>query len=212
MSASRTGIWLAAALLCATATAVAFFYIDVPAANFFHGLGWSRAFRAPLLRLPLLIVVAGVAFVSAGIRGLRGRSYGAETETVILVMLSLALALCINEFVLKAAFARPTPHIFFRTGHFLFRQMRDIRRSSFPSGHAAQILAVTSVLWNRHPATRIVCVMAVFAAFAIMLLGGWHFVSDLIAGSFVGAFCAAMVMALWDSRPAASGQIGRKSL
>jgi membrane-associated phospholipid phosphatase len=57
---------------------------------------------------------------------------------------------------------------------------------SFPSGHMARTLGFVAVLWIAYPRWRWACAAA-SAAIAAGLLGmNYHFVSDVIAGSFVG--------------------------
>lgn len=74
------------------------------------------------------------------------------------------------------------------------------RYASFPSGHSAVTCAVISVLWNLYPNLRAVYLIVVFAV-AIGLIGAnYHFLSDVIAGSFVGVSTGWMATALWQAR------------
>jgi membrane-associated phospholipid phosphatase len=62
---------------------------------------------------------------------------------------------------------------------------------SFPSGHAARTLALAAILWIAYPRWRWACVLASLVE-AVALVGmNYHFVSDVIAGGFVGAIVAA---------------------
>jgi membrane-associated phospholipid phosphatase len=36
----------------------------------------------------------------------------------------------------------------------------------------------------------------------VLVLGNWHFVSDVIAGGYLGCLGAFMITMLWQSRPA----------
>ncbi|HSC61140.1 MAG TPA: phosphatase PAP2 family protein, partial [Rhizomicrobium sp.] len=165
--------------VCAFATAIAFVFVDVPVANFFHEFPWARAMRIREFRIPVLIACLGFAFLFVGLRSFGGRPLDSTSETIVLAALALALTMSINEFVMKPIFGRPTPHNFFKTGHSFFGWMRDVRKSSFPSGHAAQMAAVGTVLWAKYPRWRIAVVLTVIFLCAIMVVGGWHFVSDL---------------------------------
>jgi membrane-associated phospholipid phosphatase len=61
---------------------------------------------------------------------------------------------------------------------------------SFPSGHAARTLALAATLWVAYPRWRWACGLASVAE-AVALVGmNYHFVSDVIAGGFVGAIVA----------------------
>jgi membrane-associated phospholipid phosphatase len=71
--------------------------------------------------------------------------------------------------------------------------------TSFSSGHMARTLGVASVVWIAYPRWRWLCVVSSLAI-AIALLGmNYHFVGDVIAGSFDGAIIGAYV-ARWCLR------------
>ena len=58
---------------------------------------------------------------------------------------------------------------------------------SFPSGHATRTLALAAVVWIAYPRWRWASVLASVAE-AVALIGmNYHFVSDVIAGGFVGS-------------------------
>lgn|SRR5262249_43550388 len=58
--------------------------------------------------------------------------------------------------------------------------------ASFPSGHTAVTCAVIAVLWVYCPAWRVLCVHAVLGVDVGLIGANYHFLSDLIAGGFVG--------------------------
>src|SRR5262249_37831363 len=58
--------------------------------------------------------------------------------------------------------------------------------ASFPSGHAAAICSVMTVLWWSYPSWRAIYV-ACAATVAVGLIGAnYHFLSDILSGGFVG--------------------------
>ena len=57
---------------------------------------------------------------------------------------------------------------------------------SFPSGHAAVVAAVMSVLWILYPRLRLLCALCIVAADVGLIILNLHFLSDVIVGSFVG--------------------------
>ena len=68
---------------------------------------------------------------------------------------------------------------------------------SFPSGHAAVIAAVMSVLWILHPRLRGLWAICVIAADIGLVAMNIHFLSDVVAGSFVGVSTGLFTVAAW---------------
>jgi membrane-associated phospholipid phosphatase len=72
--------------------------------------------------------------------------------------------------------------------------------ASFPSGHMAATCAVVSVLWIMVPKWRPFYALIVLAVAAGLVGANYHFLSDVIAGGFVGASTGWMTVALWQAR------------
>jgi membrane-associated phospholipid phosphatase len=79
-----------------------------------------------------------------------------------------------------------------RNGAYGFHPFHSgVAYASFPSGHTARTLAVAAVVWIAYPGWRSACVVAAFAEAGSLLAMNYHFVSDVIAGAFVGAVVGA---------------------
>jgi membrane-associated phospholipid phosphatase len=63
-------------------------------------------------------------------------------------------------------------------------------RGSFPSGHAARILGFAGVWWIAMPRGRVLYAIVCLPMLASLVAMNYHFVSDVIAGSVVGAVVA----------------------
>lgn len=74
---------------------------------------------------------------------------------------------------------------------------------SFPSGHAAAIFAIMSIIWIVYPKWRWLCFISCTAIIYLLLLLNYHFVSDIIAGAFLGAITGTYTVYLFvlDKRP-----------
>jgi membrane-associated phospholipid phosphatase len=71
--------------------------------------------------------------------------------------------------------------------------------ASFPSGHTAVTCGVISVLWILYPKFR-PFYAAVVLAVAVGLIGAdYHFLSDVLAGGFVGTSVGWMTVVLWQA-------------
>jgi len=57
---------------------------------------------------------------------------------------------------------------------------------SFPSGHAAAVFAAMSIIWIVYPKWRGFCVISCVAVMSCLLIFNYHFLSDVIAGAFLG--------------------------
>jgi membrane-associated phospholipid phosphatase len=94
----------------------------------------------------------------------------------------------IAAIVVKLTVARYRPKLFFEKGLYGFDFFNGgYEYNSFPSGHAATIFslaAAMSLFWPKHRAYFFVVAFAV-ALSRIILTS--HFVSDVIAGAFIGA-------------------------
>lgn len=67
---------------------------------------------------------------------------------------------------------------------------------SFPSGHAARILGFVSVWWIAVPRTRVFCVAASAPMLVSLVAMNYHFVGDVVAGSFLGGIVGAIAARL----------------
>ncbi|MBC8094607.1 MAG: phosphatase PAP2 family protein, partial [Akkermansiaceae bacterium] len=96
------------------------------------------------------------------------------------------LAYLLNR-LLKIFFGRLTPSIAAHTGvadsfHFL----QGDSHSSFPSGHMALVGAFFGVLLHFSPSSRGILLPLFFVLGAVLVLGNWHYLSDVIAGGMLG--------------------------
>jgi membrane-associated phospholipid phosphatase len=68
---------------------------------------------------------------------------------------------------------------------------------SFPSGHLSLTCAIVSVLWIMYPAFRPFYAAVVLAVVVGLVGANYHFLSDIIAGGFVGTSTGWMMTAFW---------------
>ena len=77
-------------------------------------------------------------------------------------------------------------------------------RGSFPSGHAARILGFAGVWWIAVPRGRVLYALVCLPMLASLVAMNYHFVSDVIAGSVVGAVVASYAARFADLDAVAS--------
>jgi membrane-associated phospholipid phosphatase len=68
---------------------------------------------------------------------------------------------------------------------------------SFPSGHAAVAAAVLSVSWILYPKLRVPWAIGVVSADVGIVAVNVHFLSDVVAGSFVGISTRLFTIVMW---------------
>jgi membrane-associated phospholipid phosphatase len=201
MGAKTLRRWLAAAIAVTVFVLFSIHFVDRPLARLlarFHM--YQGVLVSPQVHIPVLIVLASFA-VLLGARSLSARErFPKWAVAAVLAGLALAWSLCLTEFVLKPLFGRAFPSDYLQYGQyaFLWFQYSDAYRS-FPSGHADQAMAIASVLWGFYPRWRWIYVVALAGLAGALLLGEWHFLSDLVAGGFIGAAAGALMMQIWKS-------------
>jgi len=67
---------------------------------------------------------------------------------------------------------------------------------SFPSGHTGRITAPVAVAWQALPRWRALCVLPLALVVAGLLISDFHFISDCIAGIYLGIACAWAAMSV----------------
>ena len=113
---------------------------------------------------------------------------------------------------LKNAFGRTWPeswmgpHIsFIRDGAYGFNPFHGgPAYTDFPSGHMTVVCAVVSVLWFCYPKFRPLYILCALVTATLLVVTNFHFVSDLIAGTFLGISVGWITMAMWRAGVEAS--------
>jgi membrane-associated phospholipid phosphatase len=200
-----------AALLCAVLVGATVALIDRPFASWAHErlagqrFGWFSVSYAGhslrfgpfgLMAIPAEVLgrLAALAFVVLAISASAGWRAGIRGRIVLALCLSVFASMEITG-LLKEAFGRTWPESWLgdnpswiRDGVFGFFPIHGGPGwASFPSGHTAMITAPAAILWQVCPGLRMLWGVLVAIVVAGLILGNYHFVSDTIAGLFVGA-------------------------
>jgi membrane-associated phospholipid phosphatase len=186
--------WTISLVTTAIAVSVSYLWLDIPIATFAHSaMTHTRVYYALTLLPEPLVPASLVALFALGLWALAGKRLSRPFRIVLLCSVSLIVAeVAKNE--LKYVFGRTWPETWtngnpslMHDGVYGFNFFHGgAGYASFPSGHTAAACAVVSVLWICYPRFRLVYAAAV-AAVVIGLIGAdFHFLSDIIAGGFVG--------------------------
>jgi membrane-associated phospholipid phosphatase len=198
--------WLAGLLAIVLFTPMSVLWLDRPVALFVHSLFGERHVAGDLVNSPILSVplVSAFVFIIFGIAAIMGRQFSKPEIAVLLCNISVLAAEVIkNE--LKFGFGRTWPdswqpniQSFIRDnvyGFHFFQSSKSLE--SFPSGHAAIVAAVMSVIWILYPKLRAVCAACIVSADLGLVAMNFHFLSDVVAGSFVGISTGLFTVAAW---------------
>ncbi|MGH8325728.1 MAG: phosphatase PAP2 family protein [Steroidobacteraceae bacterium] len=179
-------IWFLSLVVCAAAVALSFVALDVPLAHHLwrvsHHLGpLSVVFGATTLLSLEAIVVLGL-IVSRLTRGHLSRI----GEAVAIACLASICAYGINDQVLKPFFGVQTPGDVMHGARHAFNLAMGLANASFPSGHMVLAGAFAGVFMRLYRVSIRPFSGLLLLAAGLLVLGDWHFVSDVIAGTFLG--------------------------
>ena len=203
----RLKIWLTAFVATAAVVTLCYFYVDRPVAFFAHANTVpNRRYFDMLTRISeYLFVTAAIAFVVFGLRTLVTARWHKWQAVLLLCGITLAVAETIKD-ELKFAFGRTWPETWINNnpslignGTYGFNPFHGGGGyNSFPSGHTTAACAVAAVLWVAYPKLRPLCVLMVAAVVVGLIGADYHFVSDIVAGGFLGASTGWLAVVLWD--------------
>ena len=173
---------------------ICYFWLDRPLALFLHGNVADKTIFVWLQRVPLAFpLLSSLILAWGGLWTLMNRPFSRFLSVALTCSISFISTSLINS-QLKYAFGRSWPNTwiennpsFIQNGAFGFNPFHGGPGSaSFPSGHAAAICSVMTVLWWSYPNWRPIYV-ACATAVAVGLIGAnYHFLSDILSGMFVG--------------------------
>lgn len=196
---------IAASVSCPLLVVLCIAFLDRAAASLSHAEFAGRTgifvdlthIVDPLLPLSALGLTAGA---TAAAFGWRPRRVG---HTLIACGFAVLISYAVKE-ELKYAFGRLWPETWvdgnpswIKDGAYGFYPFHGRTGwSSFPSGHMTAITAPVAVLWGRLPGWRPLLIAPVLAV-AVGLFGAdYHFIGDMVAGTYLGAACGLGVVSV----------------
>ena len=199
--------WLIA--LAAVIVLIVTFYgwLDLPIATWVHDnlTPYDRAeMYGPIAHIynPLIPLAFAVLLI-VGFRALIRRPFTKVTAVAFAAALSVIVTQGIKT-LLKYIFGRTGPDTIMATAwpDWLTGGFNWFYKgaSSFPSGHMATLCAVLAVLWLCYPRGKQLYLTAALAIAVVLIAANFHFVSDVIAGAFLGASVALWITQAIDSR------------
>ena len=180
--------------IVAVVTIICYFWLDQPLAFFLHRNVADKTILVWLQQLPVTLpLLSSFVLAWCGLWTLMDRPFSRIQSVALTCSISFISTSLINH-QLKYAFGRTWPNTWIennpsliQNGVFGFNPFHGGPGfASFPSGHAAAICSVMTVLWWSYPSWRAIYVVCV-AAVAVGSIGAnYHFLSDILSGIFVG--------------------------
>jgi membrane-associated phospholipid phosphatase len=118
-------------------------------------------------------------------------------ETLAIACVASMCAYVINDHVLKVFFGVPNPAEVINGARHGFNLWKGSGGSSFPSGHMALAGAFAGVVMRLHKASIWPLAALLVLAAGLLLVGDWHFLSDIIAGAFLGTSAGILAAEGW---------------
>ena len=173
---------------CVAIVAFSFLRIDVPAALYFWNVGHLRSpLNVVFGSTVILAAEAAVILFMVLARLVRGH-ISVFGETLAIACLVSMCAYVVNDHVLKVLFGVPNPADVIRGAGHSFNIWVGSGNSSFPSGHMVLAGAFAGVFMRLYGSgIRMLFSVLLLIAAGLLLVGDWHFLSDIIAGAFLGA-------------------------
>ena len=151
-----------------------------------HGLHSLYTSRVPNLLLPAVLVLSGVMWVLY-LRGVRRGERDGHSTFFLLTGTALP-ATYVVKLALKHVFGRMGPRAWLGNptdpSFHWFQGGGNL--TGFPSGHMAVFTTLAVACWLFFPKARAACLAGIVALGVALIATGQHFLSDLIAGGYIG--------------------------
>ncbi len=190
-------MWLLSLLICLLVVAVAFRTLDVPIARHVYGaLGAAESLGRGLTSAVLLSGEAAVALTLIVVRVTR-RRLSPFGEATALACLTSICAYGMDDSALKFFFGVPNPGAVLSGTRHAFHLFGGSSVSSFPSGHMVLSGAFAGVFMRLYRSSIRLLSVLLFLGAVLLVVGDWHFLSDVVAGIFIGVSAGLLAGEVW---------------
>ena len=194
--------WVACTLLTIPLLVLCVLYLDVPLAQlvvnqFFANAHWSRLTSdLPDLLLQVVLCSTLAALILYRARSRRG-IYDSVTLLAKLVSWAAPVSYLVKSLA-KFVFGRVNTRVWLEQpdlyGFHWFQRRQGCE--GFPSGHMVVIVTLLAVLWRLYPKQRPWCLLLGLLLGAALVATDYHFLSDVLAGAYLGALVEAVIFRL----------------
>lgn len=192
-------IWLLSFVVCASVVAFSFAHIDLALALHFSKVGgFPSALNSAFSAAVILSFESAVALGLILARLVRGHisRFG---EALAIACLASICTYGVNSGVLKPFFGVPIPAEVMEGARHAFNFFGGSGNSSFPSGHMMLAGAFAGVFIRLQRASVWPLSVLLLLAAGLLIVGGYHFLSDVIAGTFVSVSAGILAGEAWTA-------------
>jgi len=199
--------WIGSGLLLTPFIFLCVRYLDIPVALFvknhlYASPQWANITSDLPDLLLMVVLLSMLASLSVYLRRSRKGIYDATTVFARLVLWA-APASYLTKMVLKIFFGRVNTRYWLEQPNlygFHWFQLHEHCRG-FPSGHMLVIVTLLAALWRFYPKSRPLCLVTATGLGAALVATNYHFVSDVIAGTYLGLLVEAVAFRLLFREP-----------
>ena len=173
---------------------IAYYYVDRPVAYFVHQRDFAKndfwkwlTYPPPLMQswAPALIALLAARRAFGPLALWERTAFAASIGLIVADQFRESLSFVFGRYW-PDTWIDDNPSLI-RNGAYGFHPLHSgSAYGSFPSGHAARVFAAAAPLWIAYPVSRLPCAIACLAIAAGLIAMNYHFVSDVIAGAYVG--------------------------
>jgi len=184
-------------LVTAVAVAFTFKHVDLPVWAAVSRFSPHIAILGEGLGAVVLLTVELTVFLTlVAARMLLGR-ISPLGKAMAVACVSSICAYAINSGVLKVLFGVVPPGALAAGSAHVAHMFAGSPDSSFPSGHMALAGAFIGALVRHYPKRALPLSSLLVLPAGLLILGGWHFVSDVLAGTFIGVSAGLLAADVW---------------
>jgi membrane-associated phospholipid phosphatase len=192
-------IWLLSFVACAAAAAFSFAELDVPVARRVWPINTPLETLDATFGATVILSIEAAVVLSVIVTRLMRGHISRLAETLALACIASICAYGINDAVLKPLFGVPAPFEVVQGARHAFNFAKGHAYNSFPSGHMMLAGAFAGVFMRFYRVSIAPLAILLLLAAALLVVGDWHFISDVIMGTFLGVSAGILAGEGWTA-------------
>lgn len=190
-------IWFAVMLATAALVAFAFKHVDLPVLAAVAPFSHHFAKLGDGLGSVVILTLEATVFLALVIARMLWGTISPLGKALAAACVSSICVYAINASVLKVMFGVLSPGDALAGAAHVAHLFQGTPDSSFPSGHMALAAAFAGVLMRHYPKTILPLSGFLAVVAGLLIVGIWHFVSDVLAGAFIGLTTGMLAAEVW---------------